>query len=781
MLRSLLLILMVIGAGCRPKTPAPAASAAAGVPPAIPAAVLLSEDQLDVLGSDADGTGAALYRSQVDGLASSLRRNRINAETLVVAPAGVEPLELAGWGAVFIVDTPVIRPETWTGLVAFVEQGGVLVAVGEVGTAVDPAAWSRLFGLTREPGDMEQGPAGAFQWAGLSESGSSLLAGLNQRVDWGPNARHRVRVRAAGATVLAAYADEQPALTEHRVGAGRAYYLAVLPNGRTFGGWEQPGDTFTVLTRLAQLGTNVAPRMPRPLRVAVDVNRMGYPVGWPRTAVVRVQGGDPNRRLTGRYEVRDARNQLVTQGSLLSWTGALWRSRLAVASLQEVNAPGTYQLAVKLEEEGVASTTNFNLLPSGMLTERLRQVLERYLEGIRCGEACHADAPVTGGAHAAVDDATVRLEDMLQLTHALTLAVERFPQDDRLRYELERAVMWCWRMRGPDGMPAAAVQPVGGARSGVPAAQDVRPRELLKTNSVALAARYAAVMARATKTVRNQISQNLGQEIAVAAEQAYLRIRKEPLTATADLGDRLWAAVEVHAISYQAEYLEEARRDAARLYSRQLDRDQVPGTAVYGDFFVDGERVYLTPLAYERDTRPGLYYGLLALFRLTPEGTVRDDLRSVLDRFTTGFLVNSSAANPYGRFATAVVPAGPLRPRPGNRGGVEPPERFQLRWFGPHGGPGLNASQLTLAAVALEWARETGQADLEQAALQQVNGLLGFNPLGLDQVGAENAVPRGFVGRADYPVWAAESEGRGAIAPNAALLSVLARLPDDQR
>ena len=65
--------------------------------------------------------------------------------------------------------------------------------------------------------------------------------------------------------------------------------------------------------------------------------------------------------------------------------------------------------------------------------------------------------------------------------------------------------------------------------------------------------------------------------------------------------------------------------------------------------------------------------------------------------------------------------------------------------------------------------------------MQQLNWLLGVNPLGLNQLADEHVVPRGIAGRADYPVWTADSEGRGEVAPNAALLSVLAILPDDAR
>ena len=334
-------------------------------------------------------------------------------------------------------------------------------------------------------------------------------------------------------------------------------------------------------------------------------------------------------------------------------------------------------------------------------------------------------------------------------------------------------------------MPAVAVRPVGDAASGGKAGDDARPREIEKRISASNAARYAAVMARAVKPARERISLNLAQELSVAAERAYRRIREEPLAGTADIGWRLWAAVEVYRLNQQADYLEDAQREVARLFARQVDRDKVPGTSIFGDFYADGDRASLSPLQYERHRAVGLYRGLMELYRALPEGTARDDVRSVVDRFMQGFVVNGAALSPYGQLIAALEPMGPPRPRPGNRGGFEPPEFFQIRWFAARGTSagesGLNADLLTLAAVALDWARETGQAPLEQVALQQLNWLLGVNPLGLNQLADEHVVPRGIAGRADYPVWTADSEGRGEVAPNAALLSVLAILPDDAR
>ena len=812
MMRSLFLLVACAGllvAGCKPKPVAPDVAPTDDAPRASPVAVLLFEDNLDFAATDAPGAGREVYRAQVEGLTEALRKRGLPAELVVVPPEGVDVLDLSGYGAALVVDAFMILPQTRAQLVSFVEQGGVLVGVYEVGRFpgawVDPWPFAEVFGLKAlipsvGGAGVLEAPAGFYQVADIIEPTSPLMAGLTNQVNWGAAARHVWPVSAAGATVLATFPrqlvvqpgeakpvevnEALPAVTEFRRGQGRAIYLAVLPTGRAFGGWADASDALTVLANaVAQAAPVSAAKVARPAELTVSVNQLGYAPGWPHTGVVRVRGGATNEPVAGTYRVRNAAGDEVAQGALKAWPGSRWHSRQATLDLSALREPGEYQ--VRVEVEGVSAETPVRVLEPGSAFAQLNAMMQAWLESIRCGEVCHQDAPLPGGAHAAVDDSTVRLEDMLDLVAALTRMVERQPDDGRLVYELERALMWCWRMRGDDGMPSASVRPVGGAGADVRAQDDRRPREIEKRVSVVNAARYAAVLARAVKPARERISNNLALELSVAAERAYRRIREEPLRDTAEIGWRLWAAVEVYRLNLQADYLEDAQRDVSRLYARQVDRDKVPGTPVYGDFYADGERGTLSPLQYERHRAAGLYRGLIELYRALPEGTSRDDMRSVLDRFAQGFLVNGSALSPYGQFLAGLEPLGAPRPRPGNRGGFEPPEFFQVRSFAARGTPagesGLNADLLTLAAVAFDWARETGQADLERAGLQQLNWLCGVNPLGLNQLAGERAVPWGLAGRADHPVWTDRSPGRGAIAPNAALLSALAGLPDDAR
>lgn len=812
MSRIFVLLLMLTGlltGGCRPKAPAPV-STSTDSPTSTPArvAVLLFEDNLDFAGADAPGAGQAVYRAQVAGLTEALRARAVAAETVVVPPDGVDELDLAGFGSAVVVDAFMIMPATRIALERFVQEGGVLVGVHEVGRYpgawVDPWPMAELFGLRARLSSAggavaPEAPPGFYQKADIVDASSLLMLGLTNTVDWGPLARQVWPVEAAGASVVANFprhlafdatgaepvevAEPLPAVTERRAGQGRAIYISVLPTGRQFAGWEQAPDAVTLVANAAKLARAGAPAAVRPVQLTLAVNQAGYAPGWPRTLVVRARGGATGEPLRGSYVVQTDKGDEVLRGELQAWPTELWHSRFARVDLAGVREPGSYRVTVNVLD--AHAEIPLRIRAPGELSNELRQTVEAYLETIRCGEVCHADAPVTGGAHAAVDDSTVRLDDMLSLVWALTSAVEAYPEDQRLRFELERAVMWCWRVRGEDGRPASAVRPVGEAVPGQAAAEDRRPRELERTATTAQVARYAAVMARAVKPVRDLISLNLGQEITVAAERAYRLIREEALVSTADIGNRVWAAVEVYRVSYQADYLEDAKREAARLYARQLERDHIPGTAVYGDFFADGERASLSPLQFDRLRNQGVYHGLLELYRVLPAGPGKDDLRSVLDRFTQGFLINGAALSPYGQFAAALEPVGAPRPRPGNRGGFEPPERFQVRWFSYRGSPagecGRNADQLALTAMALEWARETGQADLERTALQQLNWLLGANPLSLNQLAAERAVPNGITGRADHPVWSEGSTGQGAVAPNAALLAVLAALPDDQR
>jgi hypothetical protein len=747
-------------------------------------AVLLVEDNVDFDRSVASGPGS--------GLVEALRGRGLTADTVVVPPGGVARVNLSGYGTAIVVDTLVVSPELRAQLEAFVQQGGVLVGIHRVGCQpeTEGAGWAlgSLFGLrvpSLEDADFQLVGAepGFYRRAVVDLAESPILQGITNEVDWGALAQSVFVVEAAGAEVVASFsvdgARRLPALTTRKVGGGWAIFISILPPDQQFKGWDKTGDALTVLAQAARLSEAGSEAKALPLELGVGVNALGGTPGWPNRLVLRGQGGQVDQPLVGVYRVLDTNGQEVLRGALSAWTGRLWQCRYATAALTLPETTGLYTLDI--QAEGIRTSIAWRVQAPGAVAEELLRGQLACLEALRCGEVCHQDAPVPGGYHRSLVDSTVDLVDMLNLVSALTRLVERNPQDGRLRYELERSVMWCWRMRGEDGLPSVTIRPAGGASAGVSARADQRKREQMKGLSPDQGALFAAVMARAVEPVREHISQNLAREIASLAEYLYGRFRKTEPQTTAEVGNRLWAALELSRMSEQALYLEDARQLVVRLYGRQLGVGLVPGSAVSGELYNDGEKASFSPLQYERDRGVGLYRGLVELYRELPSGTEKGDAKALVDRLVRGFLQGTAALSPYGQVASGLEPAAPPRPRPGNRGGFEPPDRFHVRWFRPRNlageERGANRELLILAGLALDWSQETEDVALRELALSQLEWILGVNFQGRLQLDEAGAVQNGFLGRANQPVWGDGSSGRGGLAEGVALLNMLAGWP----
>jgi len=291
--------------------------------------------------------------------------------------------------------------------------------------------------------------------------------------------------------------------------------------------------------------------------------------------------------------------------------------------------------------------------------------------------------------------------------------------------------------------------------------------------------------------VGGQVSRELATELQACAERAYRRLRAEAPQDSKDLGNRMWAAVELYRATRTPDYLRDAEADARVVLARQLGPGRVEDGDVFGDFFADAAQTTFSPQQWKRFHALGLYMGLLELARLVPEGALKTDLNAALDRLTDGFLLGMARLSPYGQFAAALEPA------------VATPGSFTVyhfshrqAWVRDHG---LNCDLLAMATVALERERDTGRRELREMAVRQVSWILGANPLGYGMLEGfathpapgmdpnlgtgiiPGGLPNGIIGRGvdNVPSWGATWDSREYWLPqNAFLLTTLSLLRD---
>lgn len=726
MMRSLMLVAvtgMILCAGCKPR-PAPETTERVPAPEAhAPRAAVLYFEEL----ADRAPGGLSVHADQLEGLAAALRERKIHAVVHLVPADDPAPRIPASFDAAILVDVPSLRGEESAMLDAFAREGGLLLAIGPHAHA------EALFGV-RADGDE---PVARDGLARVVRGGAPFPDDLAETLNWGPLSAMRWPVRAESAAVRVADSDGAPLLTERTIGSGTAWYCAVLPPGRRFNGWASAPDAVSTLASIVQSApARGRDAEPPPLRVDLAVNTVAFGEGqWPARAIVRVRGGAEDAPLSGTFEVRGAEDAAALKGALQPLP-ARWRSRFLVADLSKLPA-GEYEITAHVPPADPVTASIQRSTP--LLDAAIADSLAAWLDALDLAPPSD-DTPVSARD----------IEDRALLAWALARSREIPGTPERYRYDLERVAYW-FRAAGtrifPD--PAAPASALGA---------------------------MAAGLARAVDPIRRDASMHLAREIQLLAEQAYGLLAARPGDDLAAIGARLWAAAELHRATQITDYRAAADAAARTLFARQLDRGRSVEGDVFGDFFMDANRTTLPPPDGGRARSVGFLLGLVALENIAEPGSFKIDLGAVLDRFSRGYLLGGAALNPYGAFPAGLEPAEPPKPRPDGRG-MAGPEKIRTRAYAREADdaePGVEATRLALAVVAMERHLVTGEVSLRRAAKDQINHLLGLNPEG-QRLWREGAVLNGIIGRGPdrVPVWRPAYSESGDAMPGAIWLLVL--------
>lgn len=757
--------------------------------------------------------GIPAYRDAVEGLAGHLQTEGVQAAVLPVEESTVNKEELSNYRVLYVIDANAIGPRLRNALYIYVRSGGVLVGIGETGRY--DGKWQKtwpfaeLFGLKGvvcDPWDTGVSwDESQYKQAENVNPDAPLLQGMGPKIDFGSHADTAWITSLDDAEMLAVFPGyiahktesgpaefvevPTPAITVHHYGRGTAVYCAPLPSGRKSNGWDKPGDVARLLAQALRYAGNKITLPPDEPEIIQSYNQAGWLPEGPKRVLIRLQSDRLPEKIKGDYTLFGEKG-IVREGSLQNVPKTWWNSRIAYVDFTDVTNPGSYRMEIDLPGQQAQSALSINIATS-VINHSILPTQRTFLKAMRCGERCHTQDPIAGGYHDATGDWGVRMWAMPHLVYGLSRYIEAHPDDAELCEELYRALDWCRWMQTTDGSVYASVRPINDMPSPIQKRpwEDRTQREIEKRYSSEYTATYAAALAHAARVLKTH-DLALWRGTLDAARHAFVRLTRDRAVSTKDIGNRLWAAMELYRTTGKERYLAYACKQAPQILKRQLYPGQVNRWSIYGDFFADPKASTFNPQQWKVFHAIGIYLGLIELARaVKTTDPLHEKLHQALDRFADGYLLGMSSVTPYRQMACGL-----------ERGtnGLFDVYAFSHRnaWVRDHG---LNCDLLAMGTLALELEKDTGDHRLYDMAVNQLNWLLGVNPLGYcmitdvgrhssplidDKVGTghiSGGIPNGIIGagRGNIPAWGPSWGSREYWLPhNAYLLALIGLLEE---
>ncbi|MFH0953214.1 MAG: glycoside hydrolase family 9 protein [Verrucomicrobiota bacterium] len=487
-------------------------------------------------------------------------------------------------------------------------------------------------------------------------------------------------------------------------------------------GTRRGGSGWVDLEGLSLVGANP--------RLELMVSQVGFDKASPKRAVLRLVNAPAGWQGLGLPRVRIGpagwglrlRKAAVEDRGEHAWGGRYW-----VANLSGFSRSGTYDLTAELDTPGgVLKVRSYPFqIRRGIVAQRTASSQFHYIRVTRYPtNHPHAD-PVPGG----YIDTEFDIEKWMTTTPTWVWGMARFMRClpglcqgaalDELAYAVD--FMRAMQDTNSGGVYIGVNKTFDAVWPGdITVETDTAKRVLTRGHGLDINTAYAGAMAEAAMALE-QLDPGRSAACLQAAVLAWRWCGTQNPFQTQDLGNWLWASMRLHEATGEATYLDKAREIAERILPRQFTDASLGENGVCGRFFrTDTDKDFKYQYKYVHSV--GTELGLLELAEALP---VTDPLRAriteAMDLYVRAFLKKTADGTPFNVVGQALE-------RNAATG------LFQVYYFAlnrTYGAPhGLNCDIMASGLVALRYARLPGQAEYKDLAWEQLQWVLGKNPLG---------------------------------------------------
>ncbi|MBN2191090.1 MAG: glycoside hydrolase family 9 protein [Candidatus Aureabacteria bacterium] len=751
-------------------------------------AVLNAESTVEFSAANDWTLGPEVYGEEVKNLKDIL--GSFGYQCDLINEADIFNGKLDDYLALYSVDTIALSLSSVHEIKSFVERGGLLISIGEFsrnieGEWVNIWEFGDVFGISPVPCD-EWSTSGSnnnffYLKAVNKQTGEKLTDGLDEKISFGRETSYCWVCSPDTATAVAVFPkysstlgkkykevkDEVVAVSLNKFGKGYAVYIAALPGGKRKNSLASEDIRKILRNTKYYIQNSLSGKPVKEPELTLSASQIGYlpdeskfVVLWIRNC--KYEGPEPGFELLN----LDKNGAPEYQGKMKKAGCYKWPGVFFKGDFSSFSPEGRYKIRAKIDLNGKETTleTYPFAVKKDIFTEDAIPIQLDFLEKYAAGIDTYLNDEVTGGFMDATGDYAIRMWSMPHVVYCLAELYDNLEDGknkDKTYFLLNHGVKWCVDMQRDDGDVWSGIHPGDDIF-----VTDLRPsgdkskRKLYFWKSFNYLSTYVVGLARASQSYGKD-APDMAEKCIKAAEKAYSAFSGYTILTTSDIGNAVWASVELYKATGKTNFLKDAEARASELLRRQVkDRNLTP-QEVYGDFSESVNGYVFKDQQYKVFHNLGIYMGLLDLYSLTESKELKKEIKEALKIFADNYIVKMASQSPYGQFAH----------------GLENTENgYEVRYFPPASSwiklHALNCDHGALGLFAVEYAKVMSDRKLYDVGTDQLQWINGQNPLnycmimGLGQnnppLMPENmgtgSIPGGMPngiggGRNDFPTW----------------------------
>ncbi len=688
--------------------------------------------------------GPQVYEDVISDLESILKEAKL--KPVIITEEDILTGKVDKYKAIYIIDTLALKQQTQIELKSYVKRGGLLVAIGDFGRNIN-FSWqykwyySELFGLKPIKADQWHASVSShekmFSYADLKNKKIKLTKGLKNKIFSGEGAIACWVCISDGATIAASFPEyistitrkpvkikkEISAISLNKFGKGYGIYIATWPDKRNSTRFKSGNLKRVILNTKYYIGKKLKKRPAKKPTFYLTASQTGYLPNESKSVILRAVDLK-TKKISGKFSIINIKTGKEVFSSVLKKADCYkWNDLYLKGNFTKLIKSGEYKIKAQIKYNN--KRRNLKTFSFKIKKDAYTSIIPVQLSFVRryaAGIDYYLNDPIKGGFIDASGDYSVWMWAMPHAVYSLTELYDNLSKGkskDETYFLMTHGVKWCLDMQKKNGDINSGITP--GFNIFIldkKPWEDTTKRMIKYWKSFNYLATYIASLSRAYQVYIKK-DKKMAKRCLKAVKKSYKIFHKFKIESTPDVGNALWAAVELYKCTKDPKLLKDAKKWAIDLIDRQILDEDFSVEGIYGEYSSSKSIPEISSqMQYKMFHNIGIYIGLLELQKMTKDKDLKKKISSSLKTYIIHYLSKMTSLSPYGQLAHGMEKSDY---------GYEP-HYFTpyTSWIGLHA---LNCDHGAIALFALKYALENNDRQIYNIATHQIQWILGQNPL----------------------------------------------------